>query len=381
MWRKTTLARGLTAIETARSSQNRHISVSDKHERPWLDPIGKDGLVSIVVPTRNRAQLLEETLESLCRQTYRPLQIIVINDGSDDDTERRVRTVQAELPHGIQLVYESQPQGGAPAARNLGASLSEGEFIVFMDDDDVASEAFIEARVTALNSNPAANLAFGTWQPFAKQNGLYKLLGTKGMIPGQVERAWDAFLDNWDLLLQGCVIRRTLVCDVGPWRTDLEKSQDLDYKARILSQASCLPVYSERGTVFYRKHDESISGKLAEAKLDNHLDVINQIEDMALALANDRHSKERLANYLWFQSFWLYGKGDFVRGYRQLKRAKLHFPTICRRKGLFPMLFDLSGLDVAIGPGYYFISQCKKALGLSRPRVYRSMDRLPTASC
>jgi glycosyltransferase involved in cell wall biosynthesis len=320
-----------------------------------------------------------ETLDSLQNQTYRPIQLIVIDDGSDDDTEQWVLDVKANSPDRVEITYRKQEQAGGPAARNHGAKLSTGEFIVFMDDDDVASADFVEARVNALNTSDTANLAFGTWQSFFTEDGKYRLLGSKGMIPGAVDAPWEAFLNNWDLLLQGCLIRRQLIHRVGPWRTELSKSQDLDYKARLLAEECCAPVYSEDGIVFYRLHHDSISGNLGDTKFDSYLEVVDRIENMAIHRDGYEDSKDHLGDYLWFHSFWLYGKGDFARGYRELKRARVHSPRICRRKGLLPMLLDMLGLDVAIGPGYYFISQCKKSLGLRKRKVHGLTDRLPTS--
>lgn len=91
-------------------------------------------LVTVVIPTHNRKGLLKRALHSVLNQSYLPLEIIVINDGSTDDTETYVTELQQQY---LQIKYLKHPSPkGAPKARNYGIREASGEFITFLDDDD-----------------------------------------------------------------------------------------------------------------------------------------------------------------------------------------------------------------------------------------------------
>ena len=345
----------------------------------WINPEGTAGLVSIVVPTHNRATLLRETLAALLGQTHRPLQIVVVDDGSEDDTKSVVRDLAASTSGDVEIVYEWQDKQSAPAARNAGARLTQGEYLVFMDDDDLVRQNFLESRIRALNENEGTNLAFGLWYIFDVCDGKYRILSNRGSVPLEKGFDWYSFFGlDWQLLLQGCVIRRQLVSAVGPWKLGLKKSQDMEYKARLLAHRESNPVYAGPDEpVYYRTHGASISGAINSSKLDSHVQVLEQIEAMTMERDDYSENKIRLADCLWTHAFWLYSVGERRGAYRQLQRAKVHDPNVCRRKGKLPAMFDSLKLDFAIGPLYYFLSRMKKSLGLSKRTVLATHDVLP----
>ena len=108
--------------------------------------------VSVVVPTFNRAKLINRALQSVVSQTYRPLDLIVVDDGSTDDTCERVRT---EHPHATLL---SQSNQGVSAARNRGLSVAQGDWIAFLDSDDTWCESKIERQLQALAKEPQSRI-------------------------------------------------------------------------------------------------------------------------------------------------------------------------------------------------------------------------------
>lgn len=348
----------------------------------WITAEGVTDLVSFVVPTHNRADLLRETLAALIGQSYRPIQIVVVDDGSADNTHEVVRKLATESPDGVTIDYIHQEQNSAPAARNAGALRTTGEYIVFMDDDDLVRTDFLRSRIDTLKSNPDSNLAFGLWHIFEVVDGQYRVLSNRGGVPEGTRFDWYAFFGfDWQLLLQGCLIRRALVAAIGPWKLGLQKSQDMEYKARLLAHPDCRIVYAgPEEPVYYRMHDASISGIINDAKLDSHLHVIDQMEAMSTQRDDYNDNKDRTADCLWTHSFWLYGLGDIKRGHRQLKRAKSHDATVCRRKGVVPGLLDTVGLDALIGPLYYAVSRIKKTLGFSERTILSSHSSLPSVS-
>ncbi|MBI5405370.1 MAG: glycosyltransferase [Candidatus Kerfeldbacteria bacterium] len=110
-------------------------------------------LVSVVIPTWNNAESLAHTLHHLMLQTYRHLEIIVVDDGSTDQTSSVVKN----FPH---VKYLLRPHAGAPAARNSGRAVAHGQFILFCDADVMPHPRMIERMATALLVKPGASYAY-----------------------------------------------------------------------------------------------------------------------------------------------------------------------------------------------------------------------------
>ncbi len=105
-------------------------------------------LVSVVIPTYNRARRVAAAVASALAQTYSPIEVIVIDDGSTDDTEAELRAF------GSQIVYVKQANAGVASARNKGLAEARGEFIALLDSDDVWYPWKIEAQVATLERRP-----------------------------------------------------------------------------------------------------------------------------------------------------------------------------------------------------------------------------------
>src|SRR5690349_581518 len=101
------------------------------------------GLVSIIIPTFNRATCIRDAIESAKAQTYAATEIIVVDDGSDDDTAQRVSEME-----GIQYLY--QPNQGHGAARNRGLRAAQGEYIASLDSDDLWDEDFLATSIACI---------------------------------------------------------------------------------------------------------------------------------------------------------------------------------------------------------------------------------------
>jgi glycosyltransferase involved in cell wall biosynthesis len=119
--------------------------------------------VSVIVPTFNRAHCIGECLESLLVQTVPPLEIVVIDDGSEDGT------ADVLARYGDRIRYVRKENGGKPRAVNLGLSLAQGALIWIFDDDDVALPDAIERRLEVLEAKPGIGFVYG--QHFIGTNG------------------------------------------------------------------------------------------------------------------------------------------------------------------------------------------------------------------
>ena len=111
------------------------------------------GLVSVVIPTYKRADKLKRAIDSVIGQTYPDLEILVVNDNeADDEYTERLKKIFADITDSrVRLVMQEKHINGA-AARNAGIKASKGEYIAFLDDDDVWAKRKIERQVDTLSS-------------------------------------------------------------------------------------------------------------------------------------------------------------------------------------------------------------------------------------
>ena len=138
-------------------------------------------LISIVIPTHNRAELLDQTLRSFTRQTLASslFEIIVVDDGSIDSTRQVVEAWENRLP--VRTFF--QPEAGIAEAKNQGLSAADAPLLLFFDDDDLASPDLLKAHLKSHRRYPAENIAvlnYTTWHPGLKITPLMHFITHEG---------------------------------------------------------------------------------------------------------------------------------------------------------------------------------------------------------
>jgi glycosyltransferase involved in cell wall biosynthesis len=116
--------------------------------------------VSVIIPAFNCGRFLSETLESVFAQSFRDYEIVVVNDGSTDETEEVIR------PYQSRLIYIVQPNKGLPAALNAGLKLAKGELIAILDADDIWHPDKLKEQVQLLDKHPQVGLCFTNYTTF-----------------------------------------------------------------------------------------------------------------------------------------------------------------------------------------------------------------------
>ncbi len=118
-------------------------------------------LISVIIPVYNQAQVLRRSLVSLLHQTYRPLEVIVVNDGSTDNFSTVMNEILAEEQFkDLKIKVINQPNQGAPSARNHGFSESLGHYIIFWDADTIAKSEMLTIMHQVLTGNPTASWVY-----------------------------------------------------------------------------------------------------------------------------------------------------------------------------------------------------------------------------
>lgn len=129
-----------------------------------IEGAGVPGLVSVIIPAYNAQAFIGQTLDSVFAQTYRDLEVLVIDDGSTDDTARIV----AEYGSRVTCIRQANRGKIAAPPRNVGIARSRGEFITFVDADDLWPRDRIQTLVAFLESHPEAGLVFSDYVNFTE---------------------------------------------------------------------------------------------------------------------------------------------------------------------------------------------------------------------
>ena len=189
-----------------------------------------DGLVSTIIPVYNRAVPLREAVASVLEQDYRPIEVIIVDDGSTDDTAKVADSLAAGRPDEVQVLRIAN--GGPGTAREAGRRQARGAFLQYLDSDDVLLPGKFRRQIAALNSTASAHVAYGKTR-FRHADGRIEPGAWKGS-GNIVETMFPSFLLArwWDT--PNPLYRRS-VCDAaGPWlATRLE--EDWEYDCRIAS--------------------------------------------------------------------------------------------------------------------------------------------------
>jgi glycosyltransferase involved in cell wall biosynthesis len=187
-----------------------------------------EGLVSTIIPVYNRARMLREAVESVLGQTYRPIEILIVDDGSTDSTPAEAANLRSRYPNEIRV--ETTSNCGPGAAREVGRRLARGEFIQYLDSDDLLAHDKFERQVAGLRQSPDCDISYGPTH-YCETNG--ELSKKPWKRTGEViETLFPSILMSrwWDTSTP--LYRRSLTDVAGPW-TSLCTEEDWEYDCRL----------------------------------------------------------------------------------------------------------------------------------------------------
>ena len=198
-------------------------------------------LVSVIIPTYNAARHLPESIESIFRQNYPNLEIIVIDDGSTDDTKETI------TPYLDKITYIYKENGGPASARNMGIKLAKGEFIAFADADDLWPEDKLERQLSHFREHPDAQIVLG------RQRVEY--------LPEAKELAYGDELVTEPQICQSmpvALVRRSAFEKIGYLDEELIYYEDWDWHLRAREMELKILAYDEV-TNIHRRHDTNMT--------------------------------------------------------------------------------------------------------------------------
>ena len=232
------------------------------------------GLVSVVIPAYNCEAYLAQAIDSALADDYPHKEVIVVNDGSRDGTLAVARSYEGR----IRVI--DQANAGPPGARNNGIAAARGEFVAFLDGDDIWLQGKLSAQVRVMQAYSKVGTVYTTWHRwYPAEDGQFQL--PQDMFAGPLGDAIDESLSGsvYHLLLLDCylltstvMMRRALLDDIGPFDAELWNGDDYDMWLRAAHQAKVVKLAGV-GTV-YRILPGSVSRKPVARNFE--LDVIQR---------------------------------------------------------------------------------------------------------
>jgi glycosyltransferase involved in cell wall biosynthesis len=271
--------------------------------------------VSVIMPAYNAEPFIPQALERLLNQTFRDVEVLVIDDGSQDQTAALVQA------YGPPVDYIHQPHGGVSRARNAGLRRATGQYIAFHDADDVWEPTKLEKQVAVLESRPEIGLCFTS-----------VLVVDRELSPMRVIHARD-YADFCEALLlypsvvtgscSSAMVRRDVVGAVGGFDPALSIAADWDYWLRLSRLTDFLPIHEP--LVKYRQWEGSMSQNLA--LLEQELLRVLKKFYAGHPPEKYRRLKSRCFSTQWISLSAAYYRADRVRqSLRCLGQAVCYYP-------------------------------------------------------
>jgi glycosyltransferase involved in cell wall biosynthesis len=208
-------------------------------------------LVSVIIPVYNCDRYLAEAIESVLAQTYQPIEIIVVDDGSTDNSAEVAKRFASSVRH------YSQSQSGAGAARNYGIELAQGSFFAFLDADDFWVKDKLTRQMQVFESEPDIDIVFGHIQQFHSPE-LDESIKNKIYCPPELMAGYHPGT---------MLVKREAFLRVGKFETNLQMGEFISWYARATElglRAKMLPDL----LMSRRLHETNLSIRQRQARTD-----------------------------------------------------------------------------------------------------------------
>jgi glycosyltransferase involved in cell wall biosynthesis len=275
-------------------------------------------MVSIIIPTYNRSKYLVEAVESCLNQSYTNIEIIIIDDGSTDGTEEMVSKLLNTKWENRNIIYIKQSNAGASAARNYGLENAKGDFIQYLDSDDILYPNKLQLQLAEMH----------------KQNAEVCICyGFMGANLGAVENEilGESFENKIDLMHKMCsgrvhvmqttapIWRKTFLDDNynnNRWNVSIAFGDDLEYHIRLLTKVAKICFVPQK-LFFVREH--------SDLRLSNLNGNVKQIESgiLTLQLVTSIIEKNRLWDGKFQQGILKSGRTLYFNYFKLADKAKL----------------------------------------------------------
>jgi len=273
--------------------------------------------VSVIIPTYNRAEYVFEAIQSVLDQTYSNREIIVIDDGSTDETQERLSGLQG------QVKIRCTKNRGPAAARNHGIRFASGEYVAFLDSDDVWLPEKLGLQIPLLEARREVGLVYSDAYRIYENTGVTEKDTEFTRLKPHSGRIFQPLFQENFIHTSTAVVRRRCLDDVGLFDESgrFSVGEDYDLWLRIATRYEI--DYINKPLIKYRDHSTNISGKNMQDELPQVIAVLEKVLDWEPQLAEELGDlrKKRLSEL----HYWV-GRNYFSS--YELRRSRNHFLNV-----------------------------------------------------
>lgn len=207
--------------------------------------------ISIVIPTYNRGNMIEHTIYSILNQTYKDYEIIIVDDGSTDDTKQRLEKF------GNQIRYFYQNNKGVSAARNRGIKKANGQYIVFCDSDDLFLPTKLEKQISYIEKHPSCEFLYTWYYKVYQNNNNDKILRGNESCKSLECFRFCLLTRKIEIRTSTVMVKKSCFKKVGLFNKKYWKTEDWDMWLRLAKHyvGTCI----EEPLTIHVRHDNNIS--------------------------------------------------------------------------------------------------------------------------
>jgi glycosyltransferase involved in cell wall biosynthesis len=282
--------------------------------------------VSVIIPTYNRAMYLSEALSSVFAQYLKPCEIIVVDDGSTDNTPELMRSFE------LQVIYVRHEENrGISAARNTGLKTARGEIIAWLDSDDLWEPEHLSTLVPVLIEDESID---GVYSGLVRIDSAGKVLPQKSLLTVSSDCLYDSLIESCPIQTSTFVVRKRCFDHIGEFDTDFDICEDYDMFLRLARSYRIVGV--PRALVQYRIHSQNtVSNPLLHSQ--SRIALAEKHFGNAEGDPKMWSVDKRRAHAFAYRSAGLecMRGGLPVRGWRYLERAISMWPELLERVDTF----------------------------------------------
>ncbi|WP_291275037.1 glycosyltransferase family 2 protein [Flavobacterium sp.] len=264
--------------------------------------------ISVIIPIKNRAHLIVETLESVLTQSLPPIEIIIVDDESTDNLTEVLQ------PYMHKIILLKSKGHGPGAARNTGIEIARGEAIQFFDSDDIMSPNKLEVQAEQLSTNIEKGCVIGPFVTARKEpQGWVQTDVVMQYYPLPNTPLSDIVAQGWCSITQACLFSKALVDQVGLWREDVMTHEDKEYWSRV-ALITPFPLHENKSLTIYRQHEYQITDKYTKEieRTQNGIAIFSDI------LKRDKKRMSLLSKYVL--------RGTITNYKKYCKQYQIHYP-------------------------------------------------------